>query len=190
MKKFVAVLLLVVLAVATLAPMASADTYDRHSRRRPDWHGNHNRRRPGGIVSPDGTFIVRRFGFGPNPYFRNQDYGWGTVEAEPEYGRASNGKVEWSTEYLYQVVANNKNIDFRVMNDKGTKSVFKMGFETNSNGNQTLLLQDTRDNANPTLSYTKEALDYLKVINVDEVVLIAKNGTETSFTMAELESGV
>lgn len=191
MKKFLAVLLLVVLGMTMLAPLAVADDDDRLSRRH-SWHDRDwsHHRRPIGIVSPDGTYIARRFG--PNPRFINNDYGWGApaAEAAPTYGRASNGKVTWSTEYLYQVVVNEKNIDFRVMGDKNTKSVIHVGFETNSNGNQTMLLQDTRDNLNPTLSYTEDALNYLKLINVDTVILIAKNGTETTFTMAELESGI
>lgn len=184
MKRILASLLL----IAMLLPaMAMADgSVITFPQRWDDMYEKLPQNRPIITVHPDGT--IERV-----PWWRgrHREYPQPVIiapEPEPVYGRAGNGQVIWSTEYLYQVNVDNQSLDFRLFGDNNKKSVFLLSFELNSAGNQTMLLQDTRPNLSVTPVFTEKALTILKTKKVDTVIVTTKGGDSTTYSMADLEA--
>lgn len=91
--------------------------------------------------------------------------------------RKSSSSITWSTEYLYQIFANNRSFDFRVFGD-GKKIAFKESFDMNADSKMTaeLTVRGVYTELKPV--YTEEAVKGLLALGVSEVRIISTGGED------------
>lgn len=94
--------------------------------------------------------------------------------------------ITWSTKYLYQVNVNNRGLDFRLFGD-GEKLAFLEKFEKNEKNEIVLVMTVQGAYQELIPSFTTEALNYLKGINLKSLRIVSKAG-EIIYTVAELET--
>lgn len=137
----------------------------------------------GPIVSPDGMYYVNGFWINNRPAVITP-----AEPAQPQYGRASYGDITWSTEYLKQGWANNRNFDLRLYQGND-RIVYKESFGPgeNSGVRMTLFVNKTMTGLKPV--YTDEALDFLEDLGVTEILVATKN-EETVYTIEQLRAGI
>ena len=136
------------------------------------------------VVTPYGHTTVPFAEMDPDlgkPSYRRDD-----TTAKQSGNRSTYKNITGSTNYLYQVYANNRSIDFRVFAN-GSKTSFLEKFGANDSGKIRLTLTVRQDNAELKPVFTAEALTYLEGLNVAEVVISGPGG-EQVYSMADLRA--